>query len=130
MAWLYVQSTGQLFDGTGALIGVGYAGGNLGKNPEGVNNPEAQSERMIGPLPQGWYTIEDAINHPRLGPVSMPLIPDVDNQMFQRGGFYLHANLVSGGQRASEGCIVMDRPIRDEVAASEDRRLQVVAVKP
>ena len=82
---------------------------------------------MIGPLPQGTYRIDPAIDHPHLGPVSMPLIPAPTNEMHGRGGFYIHGDNALHDDSASEGCIVVpDRNIRAEISESQDRVLEVI----
>jgi Protein of unknown function (DUF2778) len=127
-SWVYEITTGRLFRPDGTLAGTGYAGGNLGQDPEAVNNPADSYIKDVGPLPSGWYTFGSAHNSPTLGPVAIPLEPDTDNVMFGRSGFYCHGDLAEKYQSASEGCIVMANPIRMEMEASPVRRLQVVAV--
>lgn len=120
--WLYSQSSGKLWNPAGACVGHGYAGRGDGKN-----NPAMQQVQMQGPLPCGLYTIGPAHTHPHLGPVCMDLTPDPSNQMFGRSLFRLHADSIDHPGAASDGCIVMSRPIRELVAASPDRVLKVVA---
>lgn len=51
MPWTYSQQTGRLYrDGT--FIGPGYSGRGTGKD-----NPGAQTQVGIGPIPRGTYTI-------------------------------------------------------------------------
>jgi hypothetical protein len=128
--YFYSQSTGSLKQGTsGALtvVGTGYAGGNLGKNPEGRNNPAMQGVKDIGPLPQGVYTIghpQNPVTH--LGPYAMPLAPDLTNNMLGRGDFLIHADTAIPGD-ASEGCIVLGPAIRQHIAnnLATDNRITV-----
>jgi hypothetical protein len=127
MQWTFVIKTGQMLDPSGKLVAVGYAGGNLGKNPEGRNNAEMVSVHNIGPLPMGWYTFGQLFNpHPRLGQYAFELIPDPANEMFGRGGFFCHGDTVPAGN-ASEGCIIMPRLIREQMYEGQIRRLQVIA---
>lgn len=86
-----------------------------------------QTEPLIGPLPQGAYTIGPVYDHPRLGPVTMNLTPDPTNVMFDRAYFRIHPDAIAHPGAASEGCIVQSRPVRERIAASEDHRLSVVA---
>ena len=51
MSWIYQQSTGYLALNT-IFVGTGYSG-----NGAGLNNPGAQDQHNVGPLPQGMYTI-------------------------------------------------------------------------
>lgn len=120
--WLYQQSTGKLWNPSGLCVGQGYAGRGDGKN-----NPAMQQAQLKGPLPQGKYTIGAAYHHPHLGPVCMDLTPDPTNEMFGRSLFRIHADAIDHPGDASEGCIVMPRSVRDQVATSSDRDLRVVA---
>lgn len=98
----YEQRTGHLWrDET--LIGLGYAGRGLG-----LNNPAAQSQRDIGPLPQGRYQLF-ASTIRRLGPPGcvFGLSPDAKNFMFGRSGFFIHCDNAAADFSASEGCIVI-----------------------
>lgn len=127
--WTYKQTTGELFNPDGVFVAKGYAGGNLGKNPEGKNNPDMQFVHNVGPLPQGWYTIEPPIEHSTVGLFALPLTPDPENNMGGRGHFYIHGDLIghAGEDVGSEGCVVMPNATRHEVASSGNNRLEVVA---
>lgn len=127
MAWTFQQSTGKLTDPTGKLIATGYAGGNCGKNPEGVNNPAMQNVACIGPLPQGKYTFGTPENSAKLGPFAIPLIPEPGNQMFGRSAFFMHGDTPQLNHSASEGCIIMPLAIRKLCDASKDLNLNVIA---
>ena len=70
---------------------------------------------MIGP----------AQEHPNLGPVAMPLTPDPGNEMHGRSDFWIHGDNPDMNQTASQGCIIMSRPTREAIAASECRELVV-----
>lgn len=123
--WTWAQKTGTLTR-DGAFVAVGYAGGNCGSNPEGVNNPSMQNVPKIGPLPQGTYTVGEPIAESKLGPFALPLQPMPSNEMFGRSDFYCHGDTAVPGQ-ASEGCIILARPIRNEIAESSDKALTVVS---
>jgi hypothetical protein len=124
--WKFEQSTGKLFDPQGAYVATGYAGGNCGKNPEGMNNPDMQSVPNVGPLPQGIYTFGVVVDHSTLGPFAIQLIPEPENIMFGRGHFFMHGDTEPPGN-ASEGCIIMPRSVRDAChAATAETKLQVV----
>ncbi len=127
MPWVYESSTGKMFDPAGNFVSRGYAGGNEGKNPEGINNPAMQCVKNIGPLPVGFYTFGAPVLKSHLGPFAIPLIPDTTNKMCGRGDFYCHGDTTPSGN-ASEGCIIMPRAIRNAMWASPDHRIQVVAV--
>lgn len=135
MPWIFDCSTGKQYDPSGKLVGIGYAGGNCGHNPEGVNNPALQAAKCVGPLPYGpkedgtpnGYTLGTPVEGSHLGPLAIPLIPDSDNIMFGRGSFYVHADLISGPPHsASEGCNVQSHTVRAAMAESSDNRLLVV----
>lgn len=105
----YEQATGKLFDENG-LVGTGWAGQLLGKN-----NPAMQNVKMTGPLPVGKYTINDPIDHPKLGPEAFPLTPDPANEMFGRADFYIHGANRRTPSLSSEGCIIQSRVVRDYI---------------
>jgi hypothetical protein len=118
---IYSQSTGKLFDSSGNLIGIGYAG-----NGNGKNNPAMQDVKCIGPLPRGRYTISNPHNSDHTGPFTLDLIPDAGNEMFGRDEFKMHGDSITEPGTASNGCIVMSRYIRDLVWNSKDHRLIVI----
>ncbi len=96
----------------------GYAGGNCGKNPEGINNPDMQAVHNIGPLPCGTYTIQGPPYHnPNTGLNTLNLVPDAANQMFNRGSFRVHGDTATPFC-ASEGCIVIPPGDRLDVWAA------------
>lgn len=117
--WIYRQSDGSLTH-NGALIGTGYSG-----NGDGKNNPAMQDVPFVGPAPEGGYTIGAAYSHPKLGPVTMNLEPDDENEMFGRNEFRIHGD--NDAHDASDGCLVQDHDVRLRVSQSADRRLQVIA---
>jgi hypothetical protein len=56
----------------------------------------------------------------------MELTPDPSNQMYGRGGFFIHAdNPNKPPQSSSEGCIVTGPDIRTQIAADPDELLTV-----
>lgn len=126
MTWTYDQATGHLIDPTGAQVAVGYAGGNCGNDPDGVNNPDMQGEKQIGPLPVGIYTLGTVVPQSHLGPFAIPLIPDADNDMLGRGGFYIHGDTAAMNKSASEGCMIFSRAVREQVYGSDDHTITVV----
>ena len=110
MPWTYEQATGNLISPLGIKVATGYAGGNCGNNPEGVNNPDAQDQ-----------------DSPKLGPFALVLEPDPANEMFGRGDFRMHGDSITHPGCASEGCVIMPRNIRENVWASNDHVINVVA---
>lgn len=119
--WTYSQSTGHL-SRDGVYVATGYAG-----HPPHVNDPNAQNASNVGPLPQGAYTIGAAFWSAHLGPLAMYLDPDKSNEMFGRGGFYIHGDSIQYPGFASNGCIVMAHEIRAQISTNKDKQLTVTA---
>jgi len=126
MTWSFEQSTGKMLSPSGDLVATGYAGGNCGQNPEGINNTEMQNVAKIGPLPKGVYMLGTVVMESKLGPFAIPLIPDPSNEMFGRGHFFIHGDTVGKPRCASEGCIIMPRLIREQIYNSKDKTITVV----
>jgi len=125
--WTYIQRTGELLH-NGEHVAVGYSGyDNPQTGQQGKNNPDLDNVAEVGPIPVGQYSIgspEDTVTH---GPFVLPLTPDAANQMFGRDGFLIHGDSVVEPGTASRGCIIMARPVRDEVATSGDAALEVIS---
>jgi len=99
-------------------------------NPDhipGQNNPAMQAVRCIGPLPVGWYSMSEPFHHPKLGQITFQLTPDPENEMFGRDDFFMHGAGGDDPENSSEGCIIQAHDVRQAVADSGIRRLQVVA---
>lgn len=120
MAFTYEQISGRMLSATG-VIGVGYSGFSMGKN-----NPDMQEVRNVGPIPCGMYTIEAPVDSPKHGKFSMLLVPDLENQMHGRDEFLIHGDSIDFPGRASQGCIIISRWVRELIWNSGDHRLQVV----
>jgi Protein of unknown function (DUF2778) len=122
---IYSQTSGEMRDAAGVLLGTGYAG-----HGEGVNNPAMQSIHNTGPLPQGIYTINPPIDTITHGPYVMWLTPDPANEMFGRSGFGIHADEIAnpGKRLASTGCIVIGNRVAIWTAAEVDGRQLRVTV--
>lgn len=119
--WIYAQRTGRLYDPKGELAGVGYSGAGRGKN-----DPVIERVKDVGPIPGGMYTIGSPIDTMTHGPYVLPLTPDPDNKMYGRAGFLIHGDSVVHPGRASEGCIIMARGVREYIGGSLDRDLKVI----
>lgn len=120
----YSQSSGR-FVLDEEEVGDGYSG-----NGAGMNNPDAQNIKGHGPLPRGQYTVLQASTHPKLGPLAMELLPYSTNQMFLRGDFFIHGDNAELNHTASDGCIILPRVVREQVAAAVargDNQLTVTA---
>lgn len=120
--WTYEQSTGRMLDDDGHLRGIGYSGA-----AEGKNNISMENEHNVGPIPQGTYTMDGPVDSAVHGPYAIPLIPDLDNEMFGRDHFLCHGDSLVEPGTASQGCIIMPHRTRVEMWESSDRRLLVVA---
>lgn len=133
----YEQSTGALYledrNYSRALLAVGYSGIGLD-----LNNPGSEGKVARGPIPVGMWHVGKAVDHKRLGPLSIPLTPYhvrfnaegeativTDSQRLGRTGFYIHGDNAKGNQSASSGCIIMPRPIREVIIALGITRLFV-----
>lgn len=117
--WYYKQSTGDLLHNN-TKVAVGYSGQGAG-----LNNPDLENVRDYGPIPRGLYTIGKAFKHPSKGPVCMRLSP-VNHNSLGRDGFLIHGDNALGNNTASEGCIILWRPIREQIAKSNDIELTVI----
>lgn len=131
MSWKFVIKKGLIYDPTGKCVwDKAYAGGNEGKNPEGVNNPLMCSVHNIGPLPPGIYYFDQLVmQHPKLGPYVILLRPDAKTVLFGRSDFRCHGDRTDPKlvHAASEGCIIVPRFIREAMWQSEDHQILVVA---
>lgn len=122
--FVYEQATGCLFhveSGARDLLDTGYSGS---EEHNGKNNPHAQCERDVGPLPRGLYTIGPPIAGP--SPYSLALTPDGSNEMCGRSGFLIHGDSIAHPGTASHGCIILKRQTREAIVASGVKRLVVV----
>jgi hypothetical protein len=121
MTWTYQQSTGALTRNDGVVIGDGYSG-----NGKGLNEPDAESWHDIGPIPAGEWTIGTFFDDPGgKGPIVCHLTPLPATETFGRNGFMIHGDNAAMNCTASEGCIVLSRPLRQQIAASGDTELLV-----
>lgn len=131
LKWIYQQSTGEMYyqpevGGPPILVGKGYAGRNAG-----LNNPDYQDTKNIGPVPQGIYKIgTQRDNITGTGHVlksSMRIYPDKDNEMFGRAGFLIHRGNMET-MKSSKGCIIMTDSVRNVIGGNLklDNILEVV----
>lgn len=97
----------------GEPLATGYSGNNLG-----LNNPAAQMQKDVGPVPQGDYTIEPPHADAKVGPIAMRLDPAPGNEMYGRGDFLIHGDNAAMDHTASEGCIIMPREARMAIGAA------------
>lgn len=140
---IYEQSTGKLWDATGGILLANcYSGFGVGKN-----NPDLQDKVGLGPIPTGWYTIDDVVENIDVsgphGKYVLRLHPDPGNDMHGRSGFLVHGDSISAPGTASHGCLIplaglwtdqkahkqprTGRGLREGIYGLGDRRIGVVA---
>lgn len=120
--WIYEQKTGRLLQND-RLVAVGYSGKGSARN-----DPAMQDKHGLGPIPVGVYIIGPQRETTEMhGPVVMPLAPIAYSETFGRSGFMIHGDAVKAPGSASHGCIILSRPIREEIASSTDRLLVVLS---
>ena len=120
--WTYEQKTGKLSH-NGEVVATGYSGFDPGKN-----NPQAQDEPNVGPIPQGeWMIQKPAFDSPDHGPHVMRLLPKTGTVTFGRSGFLMHGDSIQHAGSASHGCVIMPRPVRNMVSDSPDNELEVIS---
>lgn len=120
MTWQYTQSTGEI-KLNGELCGIGYSGAGSGKN-----NPEAEAQHNVGPIPRGGYTIGEPQDTTTHGPFVLRLTPVAGNFCCGRSGFLIHGDSVKNPGSASEGCIILPRAVRENIWESGDADLEVI----
>ena len=122
LAWTYVQSTGELqrYD---AHVANGYSGAGAGKN-----NPDLEHIHNVGPIPQGdWKIVGPPVNSEKHGPFVLRLEPAHETETFGRAGFLMHGDSKDAPGKASQGCVILPRAVREQVWNSGDQDLKVVA---
>jgi hypothetical protein len=120
--WTYAQSTGRLTDPEGVPLANGYSGRGAG-----LDNPSAQATVDVGPIPAGQWTIGAFFDDPGgKGPMVCHLTACKGTETFGRTGFMIHGDNTQANHSASEGCIVLSRPLREQIAASGDSSLEVI----
>ena len=121
--WVYSQSTGALTyvdsNNNSTNVGTGYSGTGQGRD-----NPAMQDVPSIGPIPQGTYDIGSARRSPNTGPATMSLTPQAGTDTFGRDLFRIHGDNATND--ASQGCVILNRTIRNQINQSTDRVLRVV----
>lgn len=119
----FVQRNGGWYSPSGVLIGHGYSG----FPPDGVNNPKMQGVRGVGPIPQGmWHTDGNPYDSDTTGLYSIKLVPMPGTNVFGRGSFRMHGDLLFHPGFASHGCIVLPRSFREGFWDSGDHQIHVV----
>lgn len=119
--WVYQQSTGEIKQEDTELLACGYSG-----KGECKNDPSSQKRHNEGPIPCGTYQIQAPYDTKTHGPFVLPLAPNLDNQMFGRSGFLIHGDSLHDPGTASEGCIILNRAVRERIWESGDHDLKVI----
>lgn len=119
--WKWDQSKGMLFNNDGNYVASGYAGYNAGKN-----NPDAQDEQAIGPIPRGVWRLTGVCNSQNTGPFTIALQPEPGTDTCGRSAFRIHGDSINHPGYASHGCIILPRSIRELIWNSNDHLLEVV----
>ncbi len=116
----YEQAKGNFYV-DGKLLQIGYSGA-----PDFINQTEFEGRKNQGPIPRGLYSFGQRYgNHPKLGPMSIALIPDAKNNMFGRSDFMIHRDSLSKPGTASQGGIILGRVARNMVWNNTREKLLV-----
>jgi len=121
MAWEYRQSSGNLYL-NGVYVATGYSGIGAGRN-----NPDMQDRSGLaeaGPIPRGSYRIGLPRQSTRTAPHVMDLTPAGHNAL-GRTAFQIHGDSADHPGRASTGCIILPRAVREQISNSGDDTVQV-----
>jgi RHS repeat-associated protein len=94
----------------------GYSGTGPGRD-----NPDAQNQRSVGPLPRGDYTVGESFRHGHAGPGTRRLTPVPGNNMEDRDGFLIHGN--NAANDASNGCVILPPRCRSAIPTGETLRV-------
>lgn len=128
--WTYESSTGLMLTPKGLTYGYGFAG-----HGEGLNNPDKQSLKGVGPLPVGDYKMTGWIDHDDHLGYGVIILEALDPKtQFGRDGFRIHGSVdwsTYGLVRfltSSNGCICYgNTATRLSIWNSSDHLLRVVA---
>lgn len=121
--WIYSIKSGKLYyDNLSDYRGIGYSGYGAYHN-----NPLETSKKALGPIPWGKWTIGPAYKHASLGPVVMNLEPHPETDTHDRSLFRIHGdNSTPDPFDGSHGCIILNRMLREAIAASKCTELLVI----
>lgn len=119
--WTWSQRAGALSH-AGRHVADGYSGSGSGKN-----NPALQAAAGVGPIPQGRWLMTAVQDSTATGPFSIILSPARGTRTFGRSAFRIHGDSASHPGKASHGCIILPRPLREQIWASGDHEIEVVA---
>lgn len=120
MTWTFKQSNGEFWNPLSQHY-FGWSGNTAGKN-----NPTMQCVHNVGPIPRGKYSIGAPYDSPHTGEYTLPLTPAPENEMCGRSGFKIHGAAFTNPEMSSDGCIILIRPVREQVWNSGDHDLEVI----
>jgi hypothetical protein len=126
VTWRYSQSTGDLEHVVDGSVVVTVAAAGYSGHQRGLNNPELEGVRSVGPIPRGLWRIGAPFDSDALGPFVLPLTRDPHEPPLDRHGFAIHGDNYQRNRSASHGCIVMARRIREMIHDEDDAELEVV----
>lgn len=114
----YNSQTGRV---TGEVTGQGYSG-----HDAGLNNPNMEQLRGIGPIPRGkWKILRWDDHHGEKGPIVAVLEPD-GWDAYGRSDFLIHGDNPEANHSASHGCIIMNHDIRTVWRATGIMEFEVI----
>lgn len=116
--WTYSQSTGILSDGE--PLGTGYSGNGIY-----INDPKSETVHDHGPIPRGVWEIGIWFDDEHLGPCVAALRP-TSQDVYGRGGFFIHGDNKDMNKSGSDGCIVLARFLRQSIRASGTKTITVI----
>lgn len=111
--------------GTITLLGV-LSTGIYSGHGDGLNNPDMEQDRGIGPIPRGVWTIGTWEDDPHLGPCVARLAPAGSTEAFGRSGFFIHGDNARMNHSASDGCIIVPHDLRERMKTSGEMQITVV----
>lgn len=117
--WTYHQASGSLTR-LDQQIATGYSGRDPYKN-----DPTAEARKGEGPIPRGRWKIKRKYDSKRVGPYALELEP-VGHDAHGRSAFLIHGDKIGSPGTASNGCIILAKPVRQRIWTSGDRELEVV----
>ena len=116
----YCQDDGALFLDEVKLC-TGYSGKGAGRN-----NPALEAMPNIGPIPKGLWSIDHPpYDDPHKGKLVFRLHP-VGHDAHGRSGFLIHGDSGEHPGQASEGCVILPRLIRQQIASEKLTELEVI----
>lgn len=86
----------------------------------GLNNPNFEEDHDVGPIPAGKWLVGVFFDHPHLGPFVAHLSPFAATKTYGRVGFLIHGDNTEMNHSASDGCIILERPVREKMSEEKE----------